>query len=212
MGNVYKPGRVFWIQYYRHGLKIRESAETSSETEARQLLKIREGDIARGLPVTNRNLRRTFKELLDDVVRDYTVNQRRSLASLKSRIDLHLKPWWGNLRASYVDTARIKQYTAFRLQEGASPASVNPELTVIQRAFETWPAIAESSGPAVCPEAQRVQRAKATGHRTREVFERYNIVSNGDIKEAGKKLDGHIKGTIGQSLKEGILKNQGVTK
>lgn len=31
-----------------------------------------------------------------------------------------------------------------------------------------------------------------TGHRTRDVFDRYNIVSDGDLEEAAKKVDEQI--------------------
>jgi hypothetical protein len=41
--------------------------------------------------------------------------------------------------------------------------------------------------------------AMQTGHKTRSVFERYNIVSPGDLREAARRLDvaaGTISGTI----------------
>jgi integrase len=43
-----------------------------------------------------------------------------------------------------------------------------------------------------------------TGHNTRSVFDTYNIVSEGDLWEAKKKLDpksGTIPGTIGEKTK-----------
>ncbi len=43
---------------------------------------------------------------------------------------------------------------------------------------------------------------QVTGHKTRSVFERYNIVSAGDLRDAGKRLDavtGTISGTIEQN-------------
>jgi hypothetical protein len=37
-----------------------------------------------------------------------------------------------------------------------------------------------------------------SGHRTRSVFDRYHIVSPGDIREAVRRLTGTTAGTTGQ--------------
>ena len=39
---------------------------------------------------------------------------------------------------------------------------------------------------------------RVSGHKTRSVFERYNVVSDGDLREAARRLgtDGHISGTV----------------
>jgi hypothetical protein len=41
---------------------------------------------------------------------------------------------------------------------------------------------------------------KLTGHKTRSVFERNNIVSEGDLREAAQKLD-HIAGVVSTASK-----------
>ena len=40
---------------------------------------------------------------------------------------------------------------------------------------------------------------KLTGHKTRSVFERYNIVSDGDLGEAARKLDVSYRHASGAS-------------
>jgi hypothetical protein len=51
MGMTYKRGSVWWVKYYRNGRPIRESSHSGKESDAINLLKLREGDIAHGLPV-----------------------------------------------------------------------------------------------------------------------------------------------------------------
>jgi integrase len=43
-----------------------------------------------------------------------------------------------------------------------------------------------------------------TGHRSRSVFDRYHIVSPGDLKEATRKLAGTIPGTIAPAAVDSI--------
>jgi hypothetical protein len=40
---------------------------------------------------------------------------------------------------------------------------------------------------------------KVSGHRSRTVFERYHIVSPGDLQEVARKLTGTILGTMPQN-------------
>jgi hypothetical protein len=39
-----------------------------------------------------------------------------------------------------------------------------------------------------------------TGHKTRDIFDRYNIVSAGDLEEAARRVDERIAGHMGTNL------------
>ena len=52
MGQLRKRGNVWWIRYYRNGRRFEESARTDKKEAARDLLRIREGDVAKGVPVS----------------------------------------------------------------------------------------------------------------------------------------------------------------
>jgi len=79
MGHIYRRGKVYWVKYYRSGKSFRESSGSAKESDAKRLLRLREGDIARGIPVAPRVGRVKFDELADDVINDYKINQKRSL-------------------------------------------------------------------------------------------------------------------------------------
>jgi hypothetical protein len=45
---------------------------------------------------------------------------------------------------------------------------------------------------------------RITGHKTRSVFERYNIVSPGDLAEAARKLDAAMTTVTGSGMNAGM--------
>jgi hypothetical protein len=134
MGSIYKRGNVLWIKYYRNGAPIRESAETEKEKVAKDLLKKREGDVVRGVPVTPRTNRVTFDELAEDVLTDYKVNGKKSADQQERNLD-HVLGMFRGWRAASITTADIRKYVAKRQDEKAANATINRELSALARAF-----------------------------------------------------------------------------
>ncbi len=161
MGSIYrqKSSKNFWIKYYRNGRVFRESSGSAREGDAKRLLRLREGDIERGLPVTPRIGRIRFEEASEDVLNDYRTNGKRSLAVVERRITKHLMPFFGGRRMSAITTSDVRQFTANRQAETirvrkerkvkvatgwvtvpeerrqVSNAEINRELTILKRAF-----------------------------------------------------------------------------
>lgn len=135
MGSIYKRGNVWWVKYHRAGRPFYESSGSAVHEDAKNLLRLREGDIARGVPVTPQVNRCTIDELLADVVTDYKVNEQRSLPDLQRRIDLHLLPYFRGRRAAQITTADVRRYIVTRQAAEASNAQINRELSALGRAY-----------------------------------------------------------------------------
>ena len=135
MGCIYKRGRIYWIKYSRGGRGYYESSGSRKHEDAKRLLRLREGDIEHGLPVTPRVGRMRFEEAAGDLEREYTVNERRSLADLQRRISLHLAPFFWQRRMAQITTADIRRYTDERLTADAAPGQINRELSALKRMF-----------------------------------------------------------------------------
>jgi integrase len=145
VGEIRKRGDVWWIRYYRNGVRHEESAESSKKGVAIDLLNIREGDRARGIPVTAKLGQLRFDTAAADVVTDYRINGKRSLEHVERRIRLHLTPFFGGRRMTSITTSDIRAFIAHRqaavehddgtTTPGASNAEINRELSIIKRAF-----------------------------------------------------------------------------
>lgn len=135
MGQIRKRGTCYQIRYYRHGQRIEETTEHTKYDDARDLLRQREGDISKGVPISAKSTRLTFTEAAADVVADYTVNGRRSKDHVERRLTLHVAPVFGHKPLNTITTADVRAYAARRLEAGAAPAQINRELAIIKRAF-----------------------------------------------------------------------------
>jgi len=136
MGQLRKRGKFYQLRYYRNGQRIEESTKLTKYDDARDLLRDREGDISKGVPVTAASTKLTFDDATKDVVTDYTVNAKRSKGELDRRLKLHLRPYFGGRKLSSITTADLRAFTAKRLEAKAAPAEINRELAIVRRAFK----------------------------------------------------------------------------
>lgn len=163
MGELKQRGKVWWIRYYRNGKRHEESSGSDKKKVATDLLKVREGKIAEGVPMTARIGQLRFEEAAADVVNDYRVNGKRSIAELQRRIEKHLSPFFGGRRMASLTTSDARAFVTHRQSEttvekrgydlrrkdgttihvpaqtrttgGVSNAEINRELTILRRIF-----------------------------------------------------------------------------
>ena len=135
MGQLRIRGQIWWIRYYRNGRRLEESSASVKRGDAERLLKLREGDVARGLPVSPKIGRLRFEEAAQDVVNDYRVNGKKSLKDVECRIRRHLEPYFGGRRMTAITTVEVRAFVAVRQDAGASNGEINRELTALKRAF-----------------------------------------------------------------------------
>jgi hypothetical protein len=124
MGTIYKRGQTYWLKYYRNGKPYYESSESSQITKAEKLLKKREGEIAEGkLPGIYFD-RVKFDDLAENLLRDYRINQKKSLKRVNRGIE-HLKEYFEGFKATQINTPHIQSYIETRQDEGAAILSNN---------------------------------------------------------------------------------------
>ncbi|MDH4232647.1 MAG: site-specific integrase [Nitrospirota bacterium] len=131
---IYLRGKTFWVKYYRNGIPYRESSHSDKESEAKRLLKIREGQCESGTFNGLKVEKIRFEELKEDIQNDYKLNGRKSLERLENSLQ-HLKGYFGGMKASQIGTDVIQKYILERQAEGAENGTINRELSALQRMF-----------------------------------------------------------------------------
>ena len=87
---------------------------STKKQAAIDLLRIREGDAAKGVPVSAKIGRLRFEEAAADVVNDYRTSGKRSLDEVDRRISKHLAPFFSGCKMTNITTADVRSYVAHR--------------------------------------------------------------------------------------------------
>jgi integrase len=163
MGELRKRGGIWQIRYYRNGQRFEESSGSSKKRVAVDLLRQKEGDGSRGLPVTPQVGKLWFDDAAKDLINDYKINRKKSIDEVARRIEKHLRPHFGNRRMAAIKTADVREFIVKRQSEttittkarditlkdgtvrripertraidGVSNAEINRELTILKRMF-----------------------------------------------------------------------------
>ncbi len=133
MGTIYKREKTWWIKYYQDGKPLFESSKSRRESDAKRLLKKREGEAAIGkLPGVYFD-RIRFDELAEDLLLDYRLNGKKTEDKIEMLLRLHLRPFFGGMRVTELNTTKIKAYILHRKDEGAANATINRDLSALKR-------------------------------------------------------------------------------
>jgi len=187
MGTIYKRGNIYWIQYYRNGKPYRESTKSTKESDAKRKLKKREGEEIPGIHFE----KVWFDELAEDALRDYRINQRKSLDRLELSID-HLKGVFEGIKVINIDTPRIREYIEHRKEEGAANGTINRELAALKRMLK----LGEGQTP---PKVNRVPFIPML----RENNVRKGFFEHGDFVALRDALPEYLKGFVTFAYKTG---------
>ena len=126
---------IWWIKYQVGGRPQCVSSGSDKKGVAQDLLKTREGDVVKGVPVTAQVGKIRFEDAADDLLNEYRTNGRRSLDTMKGRITNHLTPYFGGRRMTAIGTADVRVFVARRQTAGAANGSINRDLTALKRMF-----------------------------------------------------------------------------
>jgi integrase len=130
-GEVVRSG-LWWMKYYDNGKPVCRSTGKVDKREAMLVLRKAEGRAAEGQRETPLVHRVKFEDLEEDLKLEY---QLRSLKTWSRRQEhlKHLRRVFKGMKASSINTPRLREYITKRQGEKAAAATINRELDCLHR-------------------------------------------------------------------------------
>jgi integrase len=141
-----KTSPFWWVDFTIGDRRVRESAETTRKTVAREYEKRRRADLERalaGLPSEAPGKRvNTVGEMVTTYLSNYPINHRpKSVIFSKQRL-AHIKRLLGSTLLPDLTEERVRDYIKTRLAEDAGGRTINMELGELSRAIgHKWSAL-----------------------------------------------------------------------
>jgi integrase len=132
-GTVFQRGDVWHVCYSVNGKTFRESARTEVRDEALAYLQRKLGRVASGETLPPDRVK--IKDLLRLVESDYELKERASLYIAKLKINRYLLPAFGEVKPTKLTSSHVHSYIRQRQRDGAKPATINRELSLVHRGF-----------------------------------------------------------------------------
>ena len=130
---LYRRGRIWWFKFRFAGRQFQESSRSRSKAVAARAERQRRQELEEG---SNGLKRRTPPQPLSVAAGDWLKLKKPSLAPRSHLIEKtnlgHLLPQLGTLLLTDITADDIAQYQRHRLDEGASPKTINLEIGTLR--------------------------------------------------------------------------------
>src|SRR5579862_7178748 len=128
--------KTYYLKYYVNGNPVELPSGTEDYDEALAMLRKKMAAAADLSGHTDHPERVRVGQLLDLVANDYDFRKRKSAYDTKLRIDAHLRPFFGEMKAQKLGTVAVREYALHRRRQEAEAATINKELSWLRRALK----------------------------------------------------------------------------
>ncbi|HUZ45214.1 MAG TPA: tyrosine-type recombinase/integrase [Terriglobia bacterium] len=129
---LYRRGGVWWYEFAFCGQRIRESSKSNSKTVARDAERTRRRQLEEGLHGIKKHRARLFTVAAEEWLAFKRPHLApRSVAIEEQNLE-HLKPHFGGKLLGDIAPEDVARYQQARLDEGASPKTINLEMGTVR--------------------------------------------------------------------------------
>ena len=134
---LFKRGQTWWMRFTYKGKQIRKSTETDDKKLAIRIYQKVMGEVAEGkwfekLPGEEK----TFRQMMEKYLVEHSARNKASSSHIRDKsLKNHLVQHLGELTLAEINPKLISEYKTKRIEQGASPRTVNYELALMSHAF-----------------------------------------------------------------------------